>query len=208
MLKNPIFLFWVKEMVSVKERYEYAKRRDDLEFVAMIDLAAQHGLISMDDRWDVNEEEILNWWEKFKEDLEKQGKTIRYFYGEKTWVITEIGEKQPCDEAIAEVKEFLKDCGFQDVKYWKDTKQIDGILSKEITQGEVTYHIVVDFVEDKVLLEAHAETEEEYEDFQQETWQGLPDLYDTIIILMKHYGIFQGLPPKPKWKKLKLQLKS
>jgi len=192
--------------VSVKERYEFAKRYGDLEFVAMIDLAVEHGLISMDDRWDVNEEEILNWWEKFKEDLEKQGKFIRYFYGEGEWVITEKGEKQPCDEAIAEVKEFLKDCGFQDVKYWKDTKQIDGILSREITQGEVTYRIVVDFVEDKVLLEAHAETEEEYEDFQQETWQGLPDLYDTIIILMKHYGIFQGLPPKPKWKKLKLQL--
>jgi len=84
-------LFWVKEMVSVKERYEYAKRHNDLEFVAMIDLAVQHSLISMDDRWDVNEEEILNWWENFKEDLEKQGKTIRYFYGEKTWVITKIG---------------------------------------------------------------------------------------------------------------------
>jgi hypothetical protein len=147
---------------------------------------------------------IDEWYDE--EDLEKQGKFIRYFYGEGEWVITEKGEKQPCDEVIAEVKEFLKDCGFQDVKYWKDTKQIDGILSKEITQGEVTYRIVVDFVEDKVLLEAHAETEEEYEDFQQETWQGLPDLYDTIIILMKHYGIFQGLPPKPKWKKLKLQL--
>jgi len=86
----PFSLLWVKEMVSVKERYEYAKRHDDLEFVAMIDLAVQHGLISMDDRWYVNEEEILNWWENFKEDLEKQGKTIRYFYGEKTWVITKI----------------------------------------------------------------------------------------------------------------------
>ena len=118
----------------------------------------------------------------------------------------EIIQKRPCDEAIAEVKEFLEDCGFQDVKYWKDTRQIDGILSREITQGEVTYHILVDFVEDKVLLEAKAETDGEYEDFQQETWQGLPDLYDTIIIMLKHYGIFQGLPPKPKWKKLKLQL--
>jgi hypothetical protein len=38
------------------------------------------------------------------EDLEKQGKFIRYFYGEGEWVITEKGEKQPCDEAIAEVK--------------------------------------------------------------------------------------------------------
>jgi serine phosphatase RsbU (regulator of sigma subunit) len=101
------------------------------------------------------------------------------------------------------VKEFLEDCGFQDVKYWKDSKQIDGFIYSE---GEVTYHILIDFVEDKVLLEAIAETGEEYEDFQQETWQGLPDLYDTIIEMMKHYGIFQGLPPKPKWKRLKLQL--
>jgi len=37
--------------VSIKERYEIAKRYGDLEFVAMIDLAVQHGLISMDDRW-------------------------------------------------------------------------------------------------------------------------------------------------------------
>jgi hypothetical protein len=193
-------------MVSVRERYNYAKKKGDLEFIAMIDLAVKHGLITMDDRWDVNEEEILNWWEKFKEDLEKQGKCIRYFYGEGEWVITEIGEKQPCDEAIAEVKEFLEDCGFQDVEYWKDTKQIDGYIYREIAEGEVTYHIVVDFVEGKVLLEAFAETEEEYEDFQQDTWEGLPELYDSIIILMKHYGIYQGLPEKEKWKRLKLQL--
>jgi hypothetical protein len=157
----------------------------------------------MDDRWDVAEEEIILWWEQFKESLEKEGKAIRYFYGEGEWMITEVGEKQPCDEAIAEVKEFLEDCGFQDVKYWKDSKQIDGFIYSE---GEVTYHILIDFVEDKVLLEAIAETGEEYEDFQQETWRGLPDLYDTVIEMMKHYGIFQGLPPKPKWKRLKLQL--
>ncbi len=75
--------------VSVKERYEYAKKQGDLETVAMLELAVDHGLLSWDDRWDVNEEEILNWFDEFKENLEKQGKHIRYFYGEGTWVITE-----------------------------------------------------------------------------------------------------------------------
>lgn len=80
-------------MVSIRERYEYARQRGDLEFVAMIDLAIQHGLISKNDRWDVCEEEILNWWEAFKERLRKQGKQIRYFYGEETWVITEVSKE-------------------------------------------------------------------------------------------------------------------
>lgn len=80
-------------MVSVRERYEQAKREGDLEFVAMIELAIEHGLITMEDRWDVDEEAILNWWDEFKEDLERQGKRIRYFYGEGTWVITEASDR-------------------------------------------------------------------------------------------------------------------
>jgi len=75
--------------LNVKERYLKAKEDGDLDFVAMIDLAIDSGILSMEDRWDVNEEEILNWWEGFKERLKKQGKEIRFFYGEGTWIITD-----------------------------------------------------------------------------------------------------------------------
>lgn len=112
--------------------------------------------------------------------------------------------KRPCDEVIAEVKEFLSDAGWSDINYYPDTKQMDGIISKEIAQGEVTYYITIDFTENKVMIEAKAETEQEQEDYQIETWETIPQLYDSIITLMQHYGIYQGLPPKPQWKKLKL----
>ena len=55
--------------MNVKERYLKAKEDGDLDFVAMIDLAIDSGILSMEDRWDINEEEILNWWEGFKKRL-------------------------------------------------------------------------------------------------------------------------------------------
>jgi len=113
-------------------------------------------------------------------------------------------EKRPCQEVIEEVREFLTDLGWSEVIYWDDSKQMDGVISKEIEEGEVTYHIVIDFVENKLMLEVKAETEEEIEDYEIEYWESIPQAYDSIIALMQKYGIYKGLPPKPKWKKLKL----
>jgi len=113
-------------------------------------------------------------------------------------------EKRPCDEVIAEVKEFLDDCGWGEIMYWKDSKQIDAIIARETAETDLTYHIVIDFVGNRVFLEVYVGDKEEEEDYQMESWKTIPDLYDTIIAMMEHYGIFQGLPPKEKWKKLKL----
>ena len=75
-------------MITVKERIEKAREDGDLETVAMLEIAIQKGLISEDDRWDVDEEFILNWWEEFKDELKRQGKQIRFIHGEGTWIIT------------------------------------------------------------------------------------------------------------------------
>jgi len=77
-------------MITVRERYNLAKRDGDLEFVAMIELAVENGILNWQDRWDVDEESVLNWWEEFKEKLRKEGKEVRCFYGEGTWMITQI----------------------------------------------------------------------------------------------------------------------
>ena len=75
-------------MITVKERIEKARANGNLEMVAMLEIAVEKGLLSQDDRWDVNEEEILNWWETFKDDLKRQGKQLRFIYSEGTWIIT------------------------------------------------------------------------------------------------------------------------
>ncbi|OYT30499.1 MAG: hypothetical protein B6U95_00200 [Thermofilum sp. ex4484_82] len=82
--------------MSVKERLEKAKKDGDLEFVAMLELAVENGVISLEDRWDVCEENVLNWWESFKERLKKEGKEIRFFYGEKEYVIAKIVKCPNC----------------------------------------------------------------------------------------------------------------
>lgn len=112
--------------------------------------------------------------------------------------------KRPSKEVVREVKEFLSDAGWSEIEYAEDTKQIDGVISREIAEGEVTYRILIDFVENKAMIEAKAETDGEYEDYEIEYWETIPQLYDAVISLMRHYGIYRGLPPKPKWKKLKL----
>jgi len=76
-------------MITVKERIEKARENSDLETVAMLEFATQEKLITEDDRWDVDEESILNWWEIFKDELKKQGKQLRFIYGEETWIITQ-----------------------------------------------------------------------------------------------------------------------
>ncbi|MEM2045773.1 MAG: hypothetical protein QXO20_06300 [Candidatus Bathyarchaeia archaeon] len=44
------------------------------------------------------------------------------------------------------------------------------------------------------------------EDLERHGWnaEAIRQLFDSIIILMQHYGIYRGPPPKPKWRKLKL----
>jgi len=77
----------VKYMI-IKERIEKARANGNLEMVAMLEIAIQKGLISEDDRWDVDEESILNWWEEFKDELKRQGKQLRFIHSEGTWIIT------------------------------------------------------------------------------------------------------------------------
>ena len=72
----------------VRERLERARENGDLELVAMLEIAIRQGVVSEDDRWDVDEETVFNWWESFKDELKAQGKELRLFYGERTWAIT------------------------------------------------------------------------------------------------------------------------
>jgi hypothetical protein len=89
---------------------------------------------------------------------------------------------------INKIMNFLSKYGF-DVMYHEEDKKIDGVLGREITEGEITYQIVIDFVENEVSFRVIAETEGIHEIERVKKFEGLSDLCKVIKEIMEWYGI-------------------